>query len=103
MHTTHVQTVSRSRVIMVLFKYFKKEGPALPSVCMLGDSSLTRKDVEDANKEAKLTLSGDCGKKAVTPREKYNSYIPEERAQIGSMQWRSLGRLYTSPSVSSGK
>ena len=94
------------KLIMVLFKYFKKEGPALPSVCTLGDSSLTRKDVEEANKELKLTLSGDCGKKAVTPHGKYNSYTPEERARIRKYAAENGGRLgwlHTSSSVSSEK
>ena len=70
---------------MSLYKYLKKGGPALPTPRTCGDSCLSRKDIEQANKEVKRTLGdlNQSGKKAVTPRGKYNSYTPEERAKIG--------------------
>lgn len=70
---------------MSLYKYLKKGGPALPTPRTCGDSSPSKKDIEQANKEVKRTLGdwNQSGKKAVTPRGKYNSYTPEERAKIG--------------------
>ena len=52
--------------IMALYKYFKKGGPVPPTLQTCG---------EQANTEALGESSGEpAGKKAVTPRGKYNSY-----------------------------
>ena len=48
-----------------------------------GDSSLSGKDIELANKAVKRSLSGDSKPVTLSPRGKYNSYTPEERGRIG--------------------
>ena len=69
---------------MSLLKYFQAKGPTLPSSSTRAYSSLSRKDLDYANKEVKRALAAeDSGEKVVTRRGKYNSYTPEERAQIG--------------------
>lgn len=69
---------------MSLLKYFQAKGPTLPSSSTRAYSSLSRKDLDYANKEVKRALAAeDSGEKTVTRRGKYNSYTPEERAQIG--------------------
>ena len=50
--------------------------------------SLSKKDIQRANKEVKQALGESSGEptekpKAVTPRGKYNTYTPEERARVG--------------------
>jgi len=45
-------------------------------------SSLSRKDIELANKAVKRSLSGDLKPVTRSPRGKYNTYM-QERAQIG--------------------
>ena len=69
---------------MSLLKYFQAKGPTLPSSSTRAYSSLSRKDLDYANKEVKRALAAeDSGEKVVTRRGKYNSYTPKERAQIG--------------------
>ena len=68
---------------MALYKYLKKEGTVLPTPRMCGDSSLSGKDIELANKAVKRSLSGDSKPVTLSPRGKYNSYTPEERGRIG--------------------
>ena len=70
-------------LIISLYKYSNKEVPVLPTPHTCGDSSLYLKDIEYANKEVKCTLGESYNKKAVTPCDKYNSYTPKEREQIG--------------------
>ena len=82
--TALYSSVRTKKWIMSLYKYLKKGGPALPTPRTCGDSCLSKKDIEQANREVKHTLDlNQSGKKAVTPRGKYNCYTPEERAKIG--------------------
>ena len=71
---------------MSLLKFFQVKHPTLPSSSTCAYSSLSRKDLDHANKEVKqrvFAIENSCEKEAPTPRGKYNSYSPEERAQIG--------------------
>ena len=70
--------------IMSLLKIFKIQNPVLPSSSTCAYSSLSRKDLDHVNKEVMSALAGEnSSKKIATPRGRYNSYSPEEKAQIG--------------------
>ena len=62
---------------MSILKYIKS-GPVLPSSSS-GYSFLNKKDLEQANQKVKSALEN----KPASPRGRYNSYTPKERAQIG--------------------
>ena len=62
---------------MSLYKYFRREGPLLPTSSTVFYSFLTKKGLDAANKEVRSSLED---KKT---RGKYNSYSPEEGAKIG--------------------
>ena len=77
MRTTHMRICTREFVtalyssvrtkkwIMSLYKYLKKGGPALPTPRTCGDSCLSKKDIEQANREVKRTLDlNQSGKKS---------------------------------------
>ena len=61
---------------MSLYKYFRREGPLLPTLSTLFYSSLTKKGLDAANKELRSSFED---KQTLG---KYNSYSLEERAQI---------------------
>ena len=65
---------------MSLLKWIRAKNPALPSSSTRDYSSLSKKDLESANEGVKRALDDE---KVATPRGKYNSYTPEERARIG--------------------
>ena len=75
---------------MALFKYFKKKEKllqqlTLPTIQNCADTSLTKKDLECANKNVStILLSNNCvNKMSSLKRGKYNSYTPKERAKTG--------------------
>ena len=69
---------------MSLLKFFQVKYPTLPSSSTCAYFS-QQKDLDHVNKEVKrvLAVENSGEKEALTPRGKYNSYSPEERAQIG--------------------
>ena len=71
---------------MSLLKFFQVKHPTLPLSSTCTYLSLSRKDLDHANKEVKrvLAVENSDEKEALTSRGKYNSYSPEERAQIGN-------------------
>ena len=80
-HTIHARIfiydtrTSEAVLLMVLYDYFKKGRPVLPTLRTCG---------EQANTEALGESSREpTGKKAVTPRGKYIEYLHAERARVG--------------------
>ena len=83
MHGTSACESDFGREKMSLLKWMKVEKSVLPSSSTRAYSSLSKKDLDNAIKEVKRTLEVGKNEKVGTPRGKYNTYTPEERAQIG--------------------